>query len=238
MFNNLNKVKSIAIISFFLLVGSYGFEQSDTSRTFIGRKIIGEGYSQDGTKYNRYLQKNLILKNNGTFKLNYSYPMYHNAVSNYGDYNAEGTWFVNNDTVILNTKFKREDVLKIEEQELQSDSIQFCYKLKWNTHHPLQLIINKSKIITLHGNDTVSIKKDGINDFLISFLDLETTFNYSIKSDKTTFITFSHPNDNGTIYNNGTFKDCKLIQKEDTLIPITKIHAINVDENYVKQITK
>lgn len=210
------------IIILFILFPIVGISQSFKKGDFVGKDK------------HRNISKFLHLDKNGTFSLEYYYDMYSNPLSNMGVYSAIGLWKQVDDTIILNTNLSREDVLNIEENSTIEDSMTFIYDYEWNVHHPIQLRTNHLEQITLHPGDTVKVEKTDLEVIYISFLDLETTFTYKRKDLKTNMIVFSHTSSNGDkLFKLGIIENCKLLLKENTLIPLTNLNAINIKGSYV-----
>ena len=210
------------IIFLIIIIPIVGASQNLKKGEFVGR--------DKQSKFSKYL----YLNNDGTFLLNYFYTMYHNPISNGGEYNANGLWEQIGDTIILNTYLSREDVLNIDEKSTKNDSLTFIFNYEWNVHHPIQLRIQNLNPITLNPGDTIKVDWKDFKLIYISFSDLETTFIYNLQDLNTNTIVFSHTKDGAKLYKLGIFKNCRLLLKGDTLIPLTNLKAINVEDSYVR----
>ena len=205
---------------------------------YIGKSESGLSYELNkGTKkvknFNKsFVEKRLLINKDSTFKFEYKTNL---LFTNSPIYRCEGIWKMINDTIVLNSKFRSTDFVKVIESgqtTMPNDLLILTFKSE-NGFYSGQLFVNEKLITTINYDDTVYYKCDKVESLRIEFSYPGAFTFIHIPNDKKTNV-FSFKINAEIEANNLSLKNYKLILKKDELEPLEKVGPLSVDINYIK----
>ena len=204
---------------------------------YIGKSESGFSYERNKRtrkvkKFNeKIVEKRLLINKDSTFKFEYETNL---LFTRSPIYRCEGIWKMTNDTIVLNSKFRSTDFVKVNESEqptIPNDLLILTFKSEKGFYSG-KLYVNEKLITTINYDDTVYYKCDKVESLKIEFSYPGSFTFIHMPNDKKTNV-FSFKINAEIDENNLCLKNYKLILKNDELEPLEKVGPLSVDINYI-----
>ena len=225
----------ILIVLISLLVCDLSFGQ--ISGIYNGKDHASTIIYDDSTDFKKYRHKQIKLNDDSTFVFWSTFETFNSICIGCVDTIwVNGIWKAINDTVILTSKYKSDDFIRIHEFKTENKIKTFVYNTEYHCHRSNTLIINDSlkfdfecsKILTLEIEKIKTIK-------FVEYIGKAILYEKEYKPDpfNSSIFTFnfSWTKKDG---NDSFFEGIKFLATNNSLIPITNNKLIEVEEAYKK----